>query len=295
MQINNSAKLVIAVVVSELAGIIGAVFTTPSITGWYSGIVKPSFNPPAWVFGPVWTTLFALMGIAAFLIWKKGLDRRDVKIALAIFIGQLVLNTLWSIIFFGLHNPGLAFVEIIFLWLAILATIVSFAQISKPAAWLLVPYILWVSFAGFLNYTIWQLNSQAVPPSDYKNISYVIDGQSVQLGANDSLKYFGNEVKADIDGDGREDVGFLVTQDGGGSGTFFYVVAALNTGNGYRGTNGVLLGDRIAPQTTEIQNGKLLVNYADRKPSDPMTTAPSVGVSSYFSVQNGELVKVESK
>ena len=169
MKINNVFKLIIAIVVSELAGIIGSVFTTPSITGWYPGIVKPALNPPAWVFGPVWTTLFALMGIATFLIWKKGLERRDVnphtkdfgvgvKIALGIFIGQLVLNTLWSIIFFGLHNPGAAFVEIILLWLAILATIIAFAKISKPAAWLLVPYILWVSFAGYLNYSIWILN-----------------------------------------------------------------------------------------------------------------------------------------
>lgn len=161
MKINNIFKLIIAIVVSELAGIIGLVFTTPSIAGWYAGLVKPALNPPAWVFGPVWTTLFALMGIAAFLVWKNGLDRKDVKIALGIFIGQLVLNTLWSIIFFGLHNPGLAFIEIIFLWLAILATIIAFTKISWPAVWLLVPYILWVSFAGYLNYSIWQLNSPA--------------------------------------------------------------------------------------------------------------------------------------
>ncbi len=161
MKINNTFKLIIAIVVSELAGIIGSVFTTPSITGWYAGIVKPAFNPPAWVFGPVWTTLFALMGIAAFLVWKKGLDRRDVKIALGIFLGQLVLNTLWPIIFFGLRSPGGALIEIVFLWLAILATIIAFYKISKPAAWLLVPYILWVSFAGYLNYSIWQLNPSA--------------------------------------------------------------------------------------------------------------------------------------
>lgn len=156
--ISGKFKLIIAVVVSEFAGIIGSVFTSPSIPGWYVGIVKPALNPPAWVFGPVWATLFALMGIAAFLVWRKGLDRKDVKIALGIFLGQLVLNTLWSIIFFGLQNPGAAFVDIIFLWLAILATIITFAQISKPAAWLLVPYILWASFAAYLNYAIWTLN-----------------------------------------------------------------------------------------------------------------------------------------
>jgi len=159
--------------------VISAFFTTPSIAGWYAGIVKPALNPPAWVFGPVWTTLFALMGIAAFLIWREydkltlseveGLviqRKRQIKIALGIFLGQLVLNTLWSIIFFGstsltiygLNNIGIAFIEIIFLWLAILATIIAFYKISKPAAWLLVPYILWVSFASYLNYSIYVLN-----------------------------------------------------------------------------------------------------------------------------------------
>ena len=164
MKIKNTFKLIIAIVVSELAGIIGSVFTTPSIAGWYATLVRPALNPPAWIFGPVWTTLFALMGLSAWLIWQKldsgseaGMTKR-VKIALGIFIGQLILNTLWSIIFFGLHSPGAAFVEIIFLWLAILATIIAFAKISKPAAWLLVPYILWVSFAGYLNYSIWMLN-----------------------------------------------------------------------------------------------------------------------------------------
>jgi tryptophan-rich sensory protein len=94
------------------------------------------------------------MGIAAFLIWKRGWNRHDVKIALGIFIGQLALNTLWSILFFGVHSPGSAFIEIIFLWLAILATMIAFSKISKAAAWLLLPYIMWVSFAGYLNYLI---------------------------------------------------------------------------------------------------------------------------------------------
>lgn len=143
MVLNNTFKLVTAIVVSELAGIIGSIFTAPSITSWYAELIKPTTNPPTWIFGPVWITLFALMGIAAFLVWKKGLDRRDVKIALGIFLCQLVLNTLWSIIFFGFHFPSGAFVEIIFLWIFILATIIAFAKISRPAAWLLLPYILW--------------------------------------------------------------------------------------------------------------------------------------------------------
>lgn len=98
------------------------------------------------------------MGIAAFLIWRKGLDRRDVRTALGLFIGQLILNTFWSVIFFGLHSPGGAFVEIIFLWLAVLATLIVFVRISKPAAWLLVPYVAWVIFAAYLNFSIWRLN-----------------------------------------------------------------------------------------------------------------------------------------
>jgi len=163
MKINNTFKLIIAIVVSELAGIIGSIFTTPSIAGWYAGIVKPALNPPAWVFGPVWTTLFALMGISAFLIWSsyaKATEdkKKGIRLALILFGIQLVLNTLWSIIFFGLHSPGGALIEIVFLWLAILATIIAFYKISKPAAWLLVPYILWVSFAMYLNYAIWALN-----------------------------------------------------------------------------------------------------------------------------------------
>lgn len=158
MGLNDYIKLTIAVVVSESAGIIGAIFTTPSIDSWYIGLIKPALNPPAWIFGPVWTILYFLMGVAAFLIWRKGWERKDVKIALGIFAGQLILNTLWSIIFFGLHSPSLAFVEIIFLWLAILTTIIVFAKISRAAAWLLAPYILWVSFAAYLNYAIWILN-----------------------------------------------------------------------------------------------------------------------------------------
>ncbi len=165
MRINNTLKLVIAIVACELAGIIGSVFTTPSIDGWYAGIVKPAINPPAWVFGPVWTTLYLLMGISLWLVWKQHYDISNNVImfrwrrwAIGLFFVQLVLNTLWSIIFFGLHSPGGALVEIVFLWLAILTTIIAFAKISQPAAWLLAPYILWVSFAAYLNYSIWILN-----------------------------------------------------------------------------------------------------------------------------------------
>ena len=160
---NNTFGLIIAIVLSELAGVIGSVFTAPSIDGWYSTLIKSEFNPPAWVFGPVWTTLFAMMGISVFLIWafyaEASEDKKQrIRFALVLFGIQLVLNILWSIIFFGLRSPVGAFVEIIFLWFVILATIITFSKISKLAAWLLVPYILWVTFAAYLNYYIWVIN-----------------------------------------------------------------------------------------------------------------------------------------
>ena len=158
MKFNNFFKLAIAIVVAGLAGAIGSVFTVSAIPNWYAGLVKPALNPPSWVFGPAWTTLYALIGIAAFLIWKSGWDKKEVKKALGVFGIQLVLNALWSIIFFGLHSPGWALVDIIALWFAIVWTMVVFYKISKPAAYLLVPYILWVSFASYLNYSIWMLN-----------------------------------------------------------------------------------------------------------------------------------------
>lgn len=158
MTLKNGLKLATAIIVSELAGIIGSIYTAPSIPVWYQSLIKPNLNPPSWVFAPVWTTLFLLMGVSAFIVWKRGLNRRDVRVALGIFIVQLLLNTLWSMIFFGLQNPGLALIEIVLLWLAIVATIIAFAKISRPTVWLLVPYILWVSFAVYLNFAIWFLN-----------------------------------------------------------------------------------------------------------------------------------------
>jgi len=158
MKLNNFFKLIIAIVISQLAGVIGSVFTVSAISTWYAELLKPVLNPPNWLFGPVWTTLYVLMGIAAFLIWKKGYEKREVRIALGIFLIQLFLNTMWSIIFFGLHNPFWAFIEIIVLWFAIVATIIVFYKISKPAAYLLLPYLAWVTLAGYLNYSIWMLN-----------------------------------------------------------------------------------------------------------------------------------------
>jgi len=158
MSKNNLLKLIIAVVVSEFAGIIGSLFTISAINTWYATLTKPVFNPPAWIFGPVWTTLYFLMGVAAFLIWREGLGRKEVKIALSVFSIQLILNALWSIIFFGLHSLAWAFVDIVALWVSIIYTITVFYNISRLATYLLIPYFLWVSFASYLNYAIWILN-----------------------------------------------------------------------------------------------------------------------------------------
>jgi tryptophan-rich sensory protein len=146
------------VLVCQLAGFIGSIFTTPSIPGWYAGLVKPSFNPPNWVFAPVWTTLYVLMGIAAFLVYEKGWGRSEVRRALGVFAVQLLLNALWSIVFFGAHMILGAAVLIVVLWVMIAASILFFSRISKAAAYLLIPYILWVSFATVLNISLYVLN-----------------------------------------------------------------------------------------------------------------------------------------
>lgn len=151
--------LVVAVLVSQSAGAIGGFFTASSVRTWYVDINKPPFNPPSWVFGPVWTILYTLMGVAAWLVWKNGTDRRAVRIALWLFAVQLVLNALWSIIFFGLRSPGYALLELVVLWAVMLATMVQFFRVCKAAGFLFVPYQLWVSFAAVLNYYIWRLNS----------------------------------------------------------------------------------------------------------------------------------------
>lgn len=158
MKINNFWKLVISVGVCELAGVIGSLFTVSAIPGWYATLIKSPFNPPGWVFGPVWTALYFLMGVAAFLIWRKGIERKDVRWALIVFDIQLALNAAWSIIFFGLHSPFWALVDIVAMLIAILAAMYYFCRISKTAVWLLVPYLLWVIFATYLNYSVWRLN-----------------------------------------------------------------------------------------------------------------------------------------
>ncbi len=144
-------QIIIAIAACELAGAVGAIFTAPAIGGWYAGLQKAALNPPSWVFAPVWTILFALMGVATFLVWRK-------KGSLLIFVAQFALNILWSILFFGLHAPWLALIDIVALWLAIGFTVLSFRKVSPAAAWLMVPYLLWVTFASYLNYSVAVLN-----------------------------------------------------------------------------------------------------------------------------------------
>jgi len=157
MKLATTIKPVIACILCLSAGWIGSLFTS-STSDWYQNLNKPFFNPQGWVFAPVWTALYIMMGISAFLIWQKGLSERKVKIALAFFTVQLLLNAIWTPLFFGLQSPFAAFVDIIFLWLAILITIVLFFKLSRAAAFLLIPYIFWVTFAAVLNFSIMTMN-----------------------------------------------------------------------------------------------------------------------------------------
>ena len=146
-----------------LAGWLLLCFAAASLGGifgpgeWYASLNKPSWNPPGWLFGPVWTTLYAMMAVAAWLVWRRGGFARQGR-ALTFFLVQLALNAAWTPLFFGLQRPGLAFAEIVLLWLAIAATIYAFRPVSRVALWLLVPYLAWVSFAAALNFTLWRLN-----------------------------------------------------------------------------------------------------------------------------------------
>jgi translocator protein len=142
-----------------LAGAIGSLFTYSEITNWYASLQKPFFNPPNWIFGPVWSLLYLLMGIALYEVWTSQTKTKKKKLAITYFFIQLVLNSLWSILFFGLHSPFLAFLEILVLATMIVLTIQKFFYISKVAAWLMIPYLAWVCFATVLNLSIVLLNS----------------------------------------------------------------------------------------------------------------------------------------
>lgn len=154
----SALALLAFVAVCATAALVGSAFTEPSIPEWYGSLVKPSFTPPSWLFGPIWSVLYLAMAIAGWLVWLRH-GNIAVALPLALFGGQLVLNALWSILFFGLQAPGIALVEILTLWAMIFATLLSFWKISTIAGWLFVPYLAWVSFATILNFEIWRLNS----------------------------------------------------------------------------------------------------------------------------------------
>jgi len=151
-------KLIFAIIICLGAGFWGSFFTTPAIPTWYASLTKPSFNPPNWLFGPVWTTLFILMGISLYLIWREGFEKPLIKKGMMIFAVQLIFNIAWSMLFFGLKSPLLGLIDIILLWLLIVSTIMTFKKINALAAYLLIPYLAWVSFASVLNFFIFRLN-----------------------------------------------------------------------------------------------------------------------------------------
>lgn len=149
-------RLILCILVCLGAAGIGSLLTTPALSTWYASLRKPSWTPPNWLFGPVWTILFIAMAIAAWLVWLKvGLTATPMQL----FLLQLLLNVAWSALFFRLRSPGLAFAEIVMLWFAILATSIEFWRAVPAAGWLLLPYLIWVSYATALNFSIWRLNA----------------------------------------------------------------------------------------------------------------------------------------
>lgn len=170
MKIKSIPKLIFSIIICQFAGIIGSVFTAPAIPSWYAGLAKPAFAPPNWLFAPVWITLYLLMGISLYIIWGKASQKstntrkagkpwkNPIIFGIMLFAVQLILNTVWSLLFFGLRNPMYAFAEILALWAVIALTIWQFRKVDMKAAYLLVPYIAWVTLATFLNYFIWVLN-----------------------------------------------------------------------------------------------------------------------------------------
>ncbi len=154
----NIKKLVISILICELAGTIAWFFSAPSIASWYNYLNKPIFTPPSEIFGYIWALLYLMMGIALYGVWNKGFERPEIKRAVSVFGVQLALNVIWALIFFGSHNIGVALAGIIALWICLALTVVEFGRISRKAAVSLFPYLAWVSFAFFLNYAFWILN-----------------------------------------------------------------------------------------------------------------------------------------
>jgi tryptophan-rich sensory protein len=158
MKLMDAVVLAVLVIVCLGVGFIGSATTVQNIPTWFANLNKPFFAPPNWLFGPVWTLLYIFMGVAAFLVWQKGIKNNSVRVALLIFLVQLILNAVWTPLFFGLHWLLIAFIELVVLWLFILWNIITFYRVSPAAGLILLPYILWVSFASVLNFSIWWLN-----------------------------------------------------------------------------------------------------------------------------------------
>ncbi|OHT46194.1 TspO/MBR family protein [Flavobacterium tructae] len=156
---NKAVKIAIALVICLMVGYSASIVTRPSVETWYPTLIKPPFNPPNWIFMPVWTLLYIFMAVAAGLVWDKIKEQKEtVKMALGFFIIQLTLNAIWSYLFFELKNPMLALIEIVLLWLMIYETYLKFVKINKISGYLLIPYMIWVAFAAVLNASIWWLN-----------------------------------------------------------------------------------------------------------------------------------------
>ncbi len=148
-------RLTISIVVCLAVGWLGSLPTRPALASWYRALSKPAWTPPNWLFAPVWTALYVTMGVATWLVWRRS---SLATVAMGLFLAQLLLNGIWSVLFFGFHQPGWAFLELSILWLAILLTTIAFGRTVPLAGWLMIPYLIWVSYAGALNFAIWRLN-----------------------------------------------------------------------------------------------------------------------------------------
>lgn len=189
---NQIIGLVVLLAICFVAAAAGSVVTFPRIEGWYAALAKPSWTPPDWIFGPVWTVLYLAMAVAAWLVWRqKGLN--DARVSLLLFAIQLGLNVAWSWLFFGLRSPGLGLIDIVFLWIAIAATMVVFWRRSLVAGLLFVPYLAWVTFAGGLNLAIWQMNtgSNALVSSEYPRTATISqsDGSTLTNPASKDTEF----------------------------------------------------------------------------------------------------------
>ncbi|OGF20566.1 TspO protein [Candidatus Falkowbacteria bacterium RIFOXYB2_FULL_38_15] len=151
-------KFIISFLLCQGAGMIGSIFTVSAIPLWYATLEKPALNPPSWVFGPAWLLLYTLMAFSIYFIWEKGLKSSENKFIFYFFMAHLAVNALWSIFFFGMRNPLLALSDIVLMWMMIIVLIFKFYKVKRLSSYLFIPYLLWVTFATYLNYSVWMLN-----------------------------------------------------------------------------------------------------------------------------------------